>query len=69
MARMNCARMRDRGAVTFAQNAETSVIFGMPGEAIRLGAAAHVLSPSASPPPSPPPSTPPPLPHEPRPRR
>lgn len=35
--------MRDRGAVTIAQNRETSVVHGMPGEAIALGAAAHVL--------------------------
>ncbi len=39
-------RLREAGGVTIAQNEETSVIFGMPGEAIRLGAAKHVLSPS-----------------------
>ena len=33
------------GGVTVAQNEETSVVFGMPGEAVRLGAAAHVLPP------------------------
>lgn len=33
------------GGVTIAQDEETSVIFGMPGEAIRLGAAQYVLSP------------------------
>ena len=37
--------MRDRGAVTIAQDRESSVIHGMPGEAIRLGAARHVLPP------------------------
>ena len=37
--------MRDRGAVTIAQNKETSIVYGMPGEAIRLGAAEHSLSP------------------------
>lgn len=35
--------MRDAGAETIAQDKETSVVHGMPGEAIRLGAAAHVL--------------------------
>lgn len=35
--------MRDRGALTIAQDRETSVVHGMPGEAIRLGAATHVL--------------------------
>ena len=37
--------MRDAGAVTFAQDKESSVVHGMPGEAIRLGAAMHVASP------------------------
>ena len=37
--------LRDAGGLTIAQDRETSVIFGMPGEAIRLGAAAHVLPP------------------------
>lgn len=37
--------MRDCGAITFAQDEESSVIHGMPGEAIRLGAATHVLPP------------------------
>jgi two-component system chemotaxis response regulator CheB len=39
--------MRDRGAVTIAQDRETSVVFGMPGEAIKCGAAMHVLPPEA----------------------
>lgn len=38
-------RLREAGGVTIAQDEETSVIFGMPGEAIRLGAAEYVLSP------------------------
>lgn len=38
-------RLRDAGALTVAQDEATSVIFGMPGEAIRMGAAQHVLSP------------------------
>jgi two-component system, chemotaxis family, protein-glutamate methylesterase/glutaminase len=37
--------MKDQGAVTFAQDQETSVVHGMPGEAIRLGGATYVLSP------------------------
>ena len=35
--------MKDRGAVTIAQDAQSSVVHGMPGEAIKLGAALHVL--------------------------
>ena len=35
------------GGLTVAQDEETSVVFGMPGEAVRLGAAAHVLPPEA----------------------
>ena len=35
--------MRDKGAVTVAQNEETSAVFGMPGTAIRLEAARYVL--------------------------
>ena len=37
--------MREAGAVTFAQDRESSIVHGMPGEAIRLGAAMHVGSP------------------------
>lgn len=37
--------LRERGAVTLVQDEATSVVHGMPGEAIRLGAADHVLSP------------------------
>lgn len=33
------------GAITVAQNQASSVVFGMPGEAIRLGAADYVLPP------------------------
>ncbi|HEX2572021.1 MAG TPA: chemotaxis protein CheB [Polyangia bacterium] len=35
--------MRNAGAVTVAQDEASSVVFGMPREAIRLGAAGHVL--------------------------
>jgi two-component system chemotaxis response regulator CheB len=35
--------MRRAGAITIAQDRETSVVHGMPGEAIALGAATHVL--------------------------
>jgi two-component system chemotaxis response regulator CheB len=38
-------RLREAGGVTIAQNEESSVIFGMTAEAIRLGAAEHVLAP------------------------
>ena len=38
-------RLREAGGVTIAQDEESSIIFGMPAEAIRLGAAEHVLSP------------------------
>lgn len=36
--------MKDQGAVTIAQDRESSVVHGMPGEAIHLGGATHVLS-------------------------
>jgi two-component system chemotaxis response regulator CheB len=35
--------MKDKGAITIAQDRESSVVNGMPGEAIRLGGATHVL--------------------------
>ena len=37
--------MSDRGALTIAQDEESCVVFGMPAEAIRLGAAKFVLPP------------------------
>jgi len=37
--------MKEQGAVTIAQDNETSVVHGMPGEAIRLGGATYVLPP------------------------
>jgi two-component system, chemotaxis family, protein-glutamate methylesterase/glutaminase len=39
--------MHERGATTIVQDAESSVIFGMPGEAVKLGAADHILPPGA----------------------
>jgi len=36
--------MKEQGAVTIAQDRETSVVHGMPGEAIRIGGATYVLS-------------------------
>lgn len=37
--------LRDRGAQTMVQDKASSVVHGMPGEAVRLGAAMQVLSP------------------------
>ena len=37
--------MKDKGAITIAQDKETSIVFGMPKEAIALNAATHILSP------------------------
>jgi two-component system chemotaxis response regulator CheB len=41
--------MKEQGAVTIAQDRETSVVHGMPGEAIKLGGATYVLSPEKIP--------------------
>ena len=37
--------MKEQGAVTIAQDQASSVVHGMPGEAIRLGGATYVLPP------------------------
>jgi two-component system chemotaxis response regulator CheB len=37
--------MKDRGAITVAQDKESSIVHGMPGEAIKLGAATYILPP------------------------
>lgn len=39
--------MKETGAITIAQDQQTSVVHGMPGEAIGLGAATHVLAADA----------------------
>jgi len=38
-------RLKEKGAVTLVQNEVSSVVFGMPGQAIKLDAATHVFSP------------------------
>ena len=38
--------IKNAGGLVLAQDEATSVIFGMPAEAIRIGAADHVLPPS-----------------------
>jgi two-component system, chemotaxis family, protein-glutamate methylesterase/glutaminase len=35
--------MKNQGAVTIAQDRESSIIYGMPGEAVKLGAASFIL--------------------------
>ncbi|MFI5329634.1 MAG: chemotaxis-specific protein-glutamate methyltransferase CheB [Desulfobaccales bacterium] len=39
------AVMKEKGAITIAQDKESSVVHGMPGEAIKLGAAVYILAP------------------------
>ena len=36
--------MKEIGAMTIVQDEDSSVVFGMPGEALKIGAACHVLS-------------------------
>ncbi len=38
--------MKEKGAVTIAQDRESSVVYGMPGEAAAINAAVYVLSPT-----------------------
>ena len=38
-------RLRNAGAYTFVQDEESCLVFGMPGEAVKLGAACSVLPP------------------------
>ena len=42
---MELKMMKENGAVTIAQDEESSVVYGMPGEAVRLNGATFVLSP------------------------
>lgn len=42
--------MKDRGAVTIVQDKASSIVHGMPGAAIKLGAACHILPPDCIPP-------------------
>ncbi len=37
--------MKEKGAITIAQDEESCVVYGMPGEAVNLNAATYVLSP------------------------
>jgi two-component system, chemotaxis family, protein-glutamate methylesterase/glutaminase len=37
--------MKSKGALTLVQNKESSVVFGMPGEAVNLNAATYILTP------------------------
>jgi len=37
--------MKDKGAVTIVQDEESCVVYGMPGEAAKIGAASHILGP------------------------
>lgn len=37
--------LRDKGAITIAQDKESSVVYGMPGEAVKINAATYILSP------------------------
>jgi two-component system, chemotaxis family, protein-glutamate methylesterase/glutaminase len=40
--------MREKGAITIAQDQKSSTVYGMPGEAAKIKAAEHVLSPTAT---------------------
>ncbi|MFZ4571334.1 MAG: chemotaxis-specific protein-glutamate methyltransferase CheB [Bacteroidales bacterium] len=37
--------MKEAGAVTIAQDQESSIVYGMPGEAVKLGAVSYILPP------------------------
>ena len=42
---MELKMMKEKGAITIAQSKESSVVYGMPGEAIKLNGAGHIFSP------------------------
>lgn len=42
---MELKLLKDKGALTFAQDQQSCLVFGMPGEAIKLGGALKVLPP------------------------
>jgi two-component system, chemotaxis family, protein-glutamate methylesterase/glutaminase len=37
--------LKEKGAITIVQDKESSVVFGMPGEAVKIGAETYILSP------------------------
>lgn len=37
--------LKEKGAITIAQDKESSVVYGMPGEAVKINAAKYILSP------------------------
>ena len=39
------ALIKEKGGITFAQDKESSIIFGMPKEAIRLNGATYIMPP------------------------
>ena len=43
------SEMKQAGGLTIAQDEASSVVFGMPAEAIRLGAADYILPPESIP--------------------
>lgn len=38
--------LKDAGAITIAQDKESSLVHGMPGEAIKIDGATHILNPT-----------------------
>jgi len=38
-------QMKDAGAITIVQDSKSSIVYGMPGEAVKLGAARYILTP------------------------